>query len=61
MTEEKKADELYNYARVLHGTEKAKEEALNTAKATHALAPFRDGRMKAKSYWERVIEYLKKK
>jgi hypothetical protein len=61
MTEERKADELYKYACVLHGTEKGKEEALNTAKATYALAPFRDGRMKARSYWERVIEYLKKK
>jgi hypothetical protein len=61
MSEKEKADELYKYACVLHGTEKAKEEALNTAKATYALAPFRDGRMKARSYWERVIEYLKKK
>jgi hypothetical protein len=61
MTEEKKADELYKYACVLHGTEKGKEEALNTAKATHALAPFRDGKMKARSYWEKVIMYLTKK
>ena len=61
MTEERKADELYKYACVLHGTEKGKEEALNTAKACVALAPFEDGKMKAKTYWERVVEYLKKK
>ena len=61
MTEEKKAEEIYSYAVKLHGSEKAKQEALNTATATYALAPFRDGRMKARSYWERVIEYLKKK
>ena len=61
MTEEKKAEEIYSYAIKLHGSEKAKQEALNTATATYALAPFRDGRMTARSYWERVIEYLKKK
>jgi len=42
MSEKQKADELYAYAIKLHGTEKAKEEALNTAKATYALAPFQD-------------------
>ena len=61
MSEKEKADEIYSYAIKLHGSEKAKEEALNTATATYALAPFRDGRMKARIYWERVIEYLKKK
>lgn len=61
MTEKEKAEELYSYAIKLHGSEKAKEESLKSATATYALAPFRDGRMKARSYWERVIEYLKKK
>ena len=61
MTEKEKAEELYSYAVKLHGFEKAKEESLKSATATYALAPFRDGRMKARSYWERVIEYLKKK
>jgi hypothetical protein len=61
MNEKEKAEELFKYAVVLHGSENAKKEALNTARATHALAPFQDGKMKARSYWERVIEYLKKK
>ena len=61
MTEKEKAEQLYSYAIKLHGSEKAKEESLKSATATYALAPFRDGRMKARSYWERVIEYLKKK
>ena len=61
MSEKEKADEMYNYASKLHGPEKAKEESLKSATATYSLAPFRDGRMKARSYWERVIEYLKKK
>jgi len=61
MTEKQKADEMYNYASKLHGLDKAKEEALKSAVATHSLAPYADGRMKARSYWERVIEHLKKK
>jgi hypothetical protein len=61
MTEKEKADEMYNYAVKLHGIDKAKEESLKSANATYALAPFRDGRMLARSYWERVIEHLKKK
>jgi hypothetical protein len=61
MTEKQKADEMYEYAVKLHGITDAKEESLKSAKATHSLAPFTDGRMKARSYWERVIEHLKKK
>jgi hypothetical protein len=61
MTEKEKADEMYNYAVKLHGFEKAKEESLKSATATYALAPFRDGRMLARSYWEKVIEHLNKK
>ena len=61
MSEKEKADEMYNYASKLHGPEKAKEESLKSAAATYALAPFRDGLMKNRTYWERVIEHLKKK
>ena len=61
MTEKEKAYEMYNYAVKLHGFEKAKEESLKSATATYALAPFRDGRMLARSYWEKVIEHLNKK
>ena len=61
MSEKEKANEMYAYAVKLHGSEKAKEESLKSATATHSLAPYQDGRMKARSYWERVIEHLKKK
>ena len=61
MTEKEKADEMYAYATKLHGDKDAKEQALKSAVATLALAPYADGRMKARSYWERVIEHLKKK
>ena len=61
MNERQKANEMYDYSLKLHGDEKAKEEALKSAIATHSLAPYQDGRMKARSYWERVIEHLKKK
>jgi hypothetical protein len=61
MSEKEKADEMYAYAIKLHGIDEAKEEALKSAVATLALAPYQDGRMKARSYWERVIEHLKKK
>jgi len=61
MDEKRKADEMYAYAVLLHGSDKAKEESLKSAIATHSLAPYADGRMKARSYWERVIEHLKKK
>jgi hypothetical protein len=61
MTEKQKADEMYDYASKLHGPEKAKEESLKSATATYSLAPYKDGRMMARSYWERVIEQLKKK
>ena len=61
MTEKDKAKELYDYAVKLHGPEKDKEEALKSATATYSLAPFRDGLLKNRTYWERVIEHLKKK
>ena len=61
MSEKEKADEMYDYAVKLHGFDEAKEQALKSATATHSLAPYQDGRMKARSYWERVIEHLKKK
>jgi hypothetical protein len=61
MKEREKADELYNNALKLHGAEKAKEESLKSARATYSLAPFRDGLMKNRTYWERVIEHLQNK
>jgi hypothetical protein len=61
MDEKQKADELYLYAIKLHGETKAKEESLKSARATHSLAPYQDGRMKARSYWEKVIQHLEKK
>ena len=39
----------------------AKEESLKSARATLALAPYNDGKMKNRTYWERVVEFLKKK
>jgi hypothetical protein len=61
MNEKQKANEMYDYSLKLHGDEKAKEESIKSATATLALAPYKDGRMMARSYWERVIEHLKKK
>ena len=61
MSEKEKANELYQKAVELHGLEKAKEESLKSAKATYALAPYRDGKMKDRVYWERVIQHLEKK
>ena len=61
MTEKEKAKELYDYAVQIHGVDDAKKESLKSAKAILALAPYNDGRMKARSYWDRVIEHLKKK
>ncbi len=59
--ESTKAEEIYIRAVSLHGIAKAKEEAIKSAEAVYALAPSRDGRMMARDYWERVIEYLKAK
>jgi hypothetical protein len=61
MKEKEKAEEIYQYAVKLHGADKAKEESLKSARATHSLAPYQDGKMKARSYWERVIEHLQNK
>jgi hypothetical protein len=44
-----------------YGEDKAKEASLKSAQATHALAPYQDGKMKARSYWERVIQHLNQK
>jgi hypothetical protein len=59
--ESTKAEEIYIRAVSLHGIARAKEEAIKSAEAVYALAPSRDGRMMARDYWERVIEYLKAK
>ena len=60
MTEKEKAKELYDHAVYVHGVDRAKEEALKSATAVLALAPYNDGKMKNRTYWERVIEFLKK-
>lgn len=61
MTEIEKADQLYDYAVKLYGIDKAKEESLKSAQMTYSVAPSKDGKMLARSYWIRVIEHLKKK
>jgi hypothetical protein len=61
MKEKEKAEEIYQYAIKLHGIEKAKEASLQSARATHFLAPYQNSKMKNKSYWEKVIEHLQNK
>lgn len=61
MTEIEKADQLYDYAVKLYGIDKAKEQSLKSAQMTYSIAPSRDGKILARSYWEKVIEHLKKK
>ena len=62
--EKNKAEEIYQYAVKLHGKEKAKQESINSAEAICSLVPYTGSKIKAssyKSYWEKVIELLKKK
>ena len=61
MKEIEKAKELYDHAVYVHGVDRAKEESLKSAMSILSLAPYNDGKMKNRTYWERVIEYLKKK
>jgi len=61
MSEKEKANEMYAYAIKLHGDEKAKEESIKSATAILSLAPYNDGKMKNRTYWERVVEFLKAK
>jgi hypothetical protein len=61
MKEIEKAKELYDHAVYVHGVDNAKQESLKSAMAVLALAPYNDGKMKNRTYWERVIEHLKKK
>jgi predicted Zn-dependent protease len=53
MRSKEKADELYNNSLKLHGQEKAKQEALNSAHAAKALAP-----MDRWDYWGRVVNHI---
>jgi len=48
-----KAQQIYAAAIVLHGEEHAKQEAINSATATLALAPFDQ-----QKYWKEVITVL---
>lgn len=62
--EQQKAEEIYQYAVKLHGKEKAKEESIKSAEAISSLVPYTGSKMRVssyKSYWEKVVEYLKKK
>jgi hypothetical protein len=61
MREKEKADQLYNNAIKLHGIDKAKEESLKSAIATHALAPLDSGKGNLKNYWAQVIDFLNAK
>jgi hypothetical protein len=51
-----KAQQIYAAAIVLHGEEHAKQEAINSATATLALAPFDQ-----QKYWQEVITLLEGK
>ena len=51
-----KAQQIYAAAIVLHGEEHAKQEAINSAAATHALAPFDQ-----QKYWQEVITLIQSK
>ena len=51
-----KAQQIYAAAIVLHGPEQAKEQAINSATATLALAPFDQ-----QKYWKEVITLLEGK
>jgi hypothetical protein len=51
-----KADEIHKSKVFLHGSETAKKEALNSAKAIKALAPFEE-----QEFWSNVISEIEKK
>jgi hypothetical protein len=51
-----KADQIYKSAIYLHGLETGKNEALNSAIAIKALAPFEE-----QEFWSNVIFELEKK
>ena len=51
-----KADQIYKSAIYLHGLETGKNEALNSAIAIKALAPFEE-----KEFWSNVISEIEKK
>ena len=56
MTPKEKAQQIYAAAIVLHGEQHAKEQAIKSATATHALAPFDQ-----QKYWQEVITLLESK
>jgi hypothetical protein len=57
MTPKEKANDLYASAIKLHGSYRAKDEALNSAIATHSLVPYTDEIKR--DYWKQVIKHLK--
>jgi hypothetical protein len=54
MKAKKKADLLYDHAVSLHGYEKAKQEAINSANAVRALIDFQN-----RAFWDKVLDNLK--
>jgi hypothetical protein len=54
MKAKKKADLLYYHAVSLHGHEKAKQEAINSANAVRALIDFQN-----RAFWDKVLDNLK--
>jgi hypothetical protein len=54
MKAKKKADLLYYHAVSLHGHEKAKQEAINSANAVRALIDFQN-----RDFWDKVLDILK--
>ena len=58
MTEKEKAEQLYNSALNDFGIKLAKGKAIKIAEEIHSFAPHKRGKMRDRSYWERVIKLL---
>jgi len=56
MSTKDKATEIYTRSIRLHGSIEGKQEAINSATATHALAPFDQ-----QKYWKEVITLIQSK
>jgi len=56
MSTKDKATEIYTRSIRLHGFIEGKQEAINSATATHALAPFDQ-----QKYWMEVIKLIQSK
>ena len=56
MKSKNKANNIYNSAVELHGQQEAKEQAIKSAEAIKALAPF-----ETQTLWNKVITLIKEK